>query len=117
MENLSPAHFPGDKLNFTSSGLIKLFVSKIVRQPWGKGEFSPGLSIPPPSKLKPTGDEVAGSLPTALSTSPLADCKAFEFGVLWFRLLATLPLLQAQLKETYGPRFFNATKRAPLLQT
>lgn len=78
------------------------------------GEFSPGLSIPPPSKLKPTGDEVAGSLPTALSTSPLADYKAFEFGVLWFRLLATLPLLQAQLKETYGPRFFQCHKEGSL---
>lgn len=74
---------------------------------------------PPPSELKLAREEVAGYLLCALASAlhPLQAHEAFEFCVLWFRLSATLPLLQAQLKATYGPRFFNATKRAPLLQT
>lgn len=34
-----------------------------------------------------------------------------ELCLLWFRLLAVPSLLQAQLKETYGPRFFNASEK------
>lgn len=83
----------------------------------GEGGVFARPSHPPPSELKLTREAVAGCLRTGLSTSPLQACEAFVFCVLWFRLLATRPPLQAQLKETYGPRFFNATKRAPLLQT
>lgn len=36
VESLSPVLFSQDKLNFTSSGFIKPFVSKIVTQPLGE---------------------------------------------------------------------------------
>lgn len=115
-ESLSPAPFSQDKLNFTSSGLIKLFVSKIVKQPWGKGEFSLSFSVPPPSELKPAREKVACHLSTGLRTPALQTHEAFEFCLLWSRLLAIPSPLQAQLKETYGSRFFNAIERASLLR-
>lgn len=51
VESLSPALFSQDKLNFTSSSLIKPFVSKVVTRPLGELNSTPP-SLRPPSLMR-----------------------------------------------------------------
>lgn len=73
VESLSPVLFffpPQDKLNFTSSGLIKPFVSKIVTQPLGG--WNPLLLpyIPPAESDEKTSDRGEGVPPPTAPSLP-----------------------------------------------
>lgn len=82
----------------------------------GEGGIFTQLFRPSTFQAEAKREKVAGYLPTGFSAPALQAHEALEFCHLWFRLLATPSLLQAQLKETYGPRFFNAAEKAPLLR-
>lgn len=71
VESLSPVlFFSQDKLNFTSSGLIKPFVSKIVTQPLGG--WNPLLLpyIPPAESDEKTSDRGEGVHPPSTPSLP-----------------------------------------------
>lgn len=110
-ECLSPALFSQDKLEFTSSGLIKPLVSKTVSHLGSWTRLLPPNILPAESNEKNSWrwwDVRPSHSPP--STMTWRD-KPGEFCQVRFVLLVVIwpSLIRAQLKETYGPRFCNAT--------
>lgn len=111
---LSPVLSSQDRLDFTSSGLINPWFPKLSLSHLGSWTWLLPPLAPASSQLKVMRKTIDRAEMSALPILPsrpwLRGDQPVEFSQLRFMLLVVVrpSLLQAQLKETYGPRFSSA---------